>query len=80
MIAAGGIYNAKTAHAAYDLGAEGIQVGTLFIPAEESEAAAAYKLAVLSADDTDTALTKAFTGRWARGIKNTFMERIAAVR
>lgn len=76
VIAAGGIYNAKTAHAAYDLGAEGIQVGTLFIPADESEATAAYKLAVLSAHDTDTKLTKAFTGRWARGIKNTFMERM----
>ena len=58
------------------LGAEGIQVGSLFIPSEESEASEAYKSAVLSSKDTDTALTNVFTGRWARGIKNDFMKTI----
>ncbi|OOQ61495.1 NAD(P)H-dependent flavin oxidoreductase [Mucilaginibacter pedocola] len=78
LLAAGGIYNAATVKAAFALGASGIQVGSLFITADESAASEAYKNAVLSATDASTALTRAFSGRWARGIQNEFMARMEA--
>lgn len=74
VLAAGGIADGKAFRAALELGAAGVQAGSIFIPAAESIACEAYKEAVLSAADTDTELTKAFSGRWARGIKNKFME------
>ena len=78
LLAAGGIYNAPTMKAAFALGASGVQVGSLFITTDESAASEAYKQAVLSATDTPTALTRAFSGRWARGIQNEFMRRMEA--
>jgi len=78
LLAAGGIYNAKTVKAAFALGAMGIQVGSLFIPAEESLASEAYKKSVLQAEDTSTTLTRAFSGKWARGIENQLMTRMAS--
>ena len=76
LLAAGGIYNDRTVKAAFALGASGIQVGSLFVAADESLACEAYKKALLNAKDTSTALTRTFSGRWARGIQNTFMQRM----
>lgn len=73
VLAAGGINSGNTIQAAFLLGAKGVQVGTAFIASNESKAIAAYKAALTYAADTDTALTKAFSGRWARGIRNTLM-------
>lgn len=78
VIAAGGIFDGRTIRAAFTLGAAGVQVGTLFIPADESAASEGYKQAVLSAKDTDTKLTRALSGRWARGIRNRLMVDIEA--
>lgn len=78
LLAAGGIYDARTIKAAFALGASGVQVGSLFITADESAASEAYKQAVLNAQDSSTALTRAFSGRWARGIQNEFMARMDA--
>lgn len=76
LIAAGGIYNSETIQSAFALGASGVQIGSLFIPAEESAASETYKKAVLNATDASTKLTRAFTGRWARGISNEFMHKV----
>jgi len=76
VIAAGGLFDERTVKAAFILGAAGAQLGSLFIASEESGASEAYKDAVRTAQDTSTSLTKAFSGRWARGIKNGFMERV----
>ena len=73
VIAAGGIVDGRTIRAAFQLGASGVQAGTLFVPSAESVANEGYKDAVVSAKDTDTQLTRAFSGRWARGIRNEFM-------
>jgi len=78
VIAAGGIVDARTIRAAFQLGASGVQAGTLFVPSAESAANEGYKDAVVSARDTDTQLTRAFSGRWARGIRNEFMQNIEA--
>jgi nitronate monooxygenase len=76
VVAAGGIANERAVRAAFALGASGVQIGSLFITCDESLASEAYKEAVLASGDTSTTLTQAFTGRWARGIKNEFMRQI----
>lgn len=75
-IAAGGIYSAETIKATFELGAVAVQIGTAFIATEESKAIVSYKTRVRQAKDTDTTLTKTFSGRWARGIRNEFMAEI----
>jgi nitronate monooxygenase len=75
-IAAGGINSAQTMKAAFTLGAGAVQIGTAFIGTEESIAIASYKERVGGARDTDTVLTRAVTGRWARGIKNQLINKI----
>ncbi|WP_155206388.1 NAD(P)H-dependent flavin oxidoreductase [Xanthovirga aplysinae] len=58
------------------LGAKGVQIGSAFIASPESLASDAYKKAVKNSSDTETKLTKTFSGKWARGIKNKFMETV----
>ncbi|KEQ29367.1 hypothetical protein N180_07415 [Pedobacter antarcticus 4BY] len=74
VIAAGGIFDHRTIKAVFTLGAAGAQLGSYFLAAEESAASEVYKERVLSSTDTSTELTQAFTGKWARGIGNSFME------
>ena len=74
LIAAGGIFDHRTVKAALALGASGVQIGSLFLAADESDASESYKDDVLKSTDTSTSLTQGFSGRWARGIKNMFME------
>lgn len=74
LIAAGGINNPETIKAAFTLGANAIQVGSAFIATKESKAILSYQNRLSYIKDTDTILTRAFSGRWARGIKNEFIE------
>jgi nitronate monooxygenase len=75
-IAAGGINSASAIKAAFDLGAVAVQMGTAFISTEESLAITSYRAKLEQAKDTDTVLTRAFSGRWARGIRNEMMREI----
>ncbi len=75
-IAAGGINSPQTMKAAFSLGASAVQMGTAFIGTDESEAMPSYKRRLATAKDTDTTLTRAFSGRWARGIRNEMMNEI----
>lgn len=77
VIAAGGLFDHRTIRAAFALGAEGVQLGTYFIAAEESAASKGYKDCLLLSSDTSTELTRAFSGKWARGIRNSFMEEMS---
>ena len=72
MIAAGGIAGPGEVHQALTAGAIAVQAGTAFLAAAESGAAAVYK-AALTAPGASTAVTRAFSGRFARGISNDFM-------
>ena len=74
VIAAGGIFDHRTIKAVLTLGAAGAQLGSYFLAADESAATEVYKEHVLNSTDTSTELTQAFTGRWARGVGNSFME------
>ncbi len=72
VIASGGIMDGRGIVAAAALGASAAQMGTAFLACPESGAAEAYKAAVLAARDDGTLLTRAFSGRMARGIANSF--------
>jgi nitronate monooxygenase len=70
VIAAGGIADGRGIAAALALGAAGVQIGTAFLACEESNAPPAHRQALLSPSSRDTMLTRAFTGRLARGVRN----------
>jgi nitronate monooxygenase len=74
VVAAGGIADARGIAAAFALGAEGVQMGTVFLTCEESGAHALHRKAILSGKAGRTALTRGFTGRLARGIHNELMQ------
>ncbi|MBI1351997.1 MAG: 2-nitropropane dioxygenase [Actinomycetales bacterium] len=70
VIAAGGIADRRGVAAAFALGAQGVQVGTAFLTTRQSAAAASYRAAVRDAAAHDTILTRAMSGRLARGLPN----------
>lgn len=79
VIAAGGVGDARGVAAALALGAAGVQVGTAFLAREESGASAVHRQALLSPEARVTVLTRAFSGRLARGIPNRFQREMATV-
>jgi nitronate monooxygenase len=76
VVAAGGIGDARGVVAAFALGAEGVQMGTAFLACEESGASAHHRKAILNGQAKQTALTRGFTGRLARGIKNRLLDEL----
>ena len=76
VVAAGGIGDARGIVAAFALGAEGVQMGTAFLACEESGANTLHRKAFLSGQAKQTGLTRGFTGRLARGIKNRLLDEL----
>jgi len=74
LIAAGGIYNGKTAVAAFLLGADGIQMGTRFLASKECPISENYKKKILEATMDDIKVVLRFTGHPLRVIKNQLSE------
>src|ERR1700723_4033449 len=74
VVAAGGIADARGIAAAFALGAEGVQMGTVFLACEETGAHPLHRQAILSGRAGRTALTRGFTGRLARGIDNELLK------
>jgi nitronate monooxygenase len=72
LIATGGIATGAAVAAVLSAGAAAAQVGTAFLRAPEAGTAAAHREAL--ATTRETGLTRAFTGRLARGIRNRFMD------
>lgn len=70
VIAAGGIVDARGVKAALMLGAQGVQVGTAFLACDESGASPEHRAALLSDRSMHTVLTRTYSGRLARGIRN----------
>ena len=70
VIGAGGIADGRGLAAAFVLGAQGVQLGTVFLASEECPIAESYKEAVLKANDTDTAVTGRRAGAPVRCIRN----------
>jgi len=73
VVASGGVMDGRGIAAALALGATAVQMGTAFLTCEEAGVSDAYKVAIVRARDNDTRLTRAFSGRPARGIVNRFM-------
>jgi nitronate monooxygenase len=76
VIAAGGIADARGVVAAFALGASAVQIGTASLLCTEAKTSPAYRQALRSAKDNETALTNVFTGRPARGIVNRLVREI----
>lgn len=72
LIAAGGVMTAAGVRAVLALGAVAAQCGTAFLLADEAGTSAPHRAALADPAAT-TALTRAFSGRWARGISNRFL-------
>ncbi len=73
FIAAGGISTREAVAATLAKGAIAVQCGTVFLRCPESGANAADKTALADPGSTTTAVTRAFSGRPARGLRNRFM-------
>ena len=73
QIAAGGIMDARQVRAVLAAGAVAAQCGTAFLRCPESGAQPLLKAALADPSFTGTAVTRAFTGRPARGLVNRFM-------
>ena len=76
VIAAGGIGDARGIVAAFALGAEGVQMGTAYLACEESGANIHHRKALLDGQAKQTTLTRGFTGRLARGVKNRLLDEL----
>ncbi|HEX2561788.1 NAD(P)H-dependent flavin oxidoreductase [Phenylobacterium sp.] len=79
VIAAGGIMDGRGVAAVLALGASAAGMGSAFLMAQESLTGPVWRKAVSEAGDDPTALTRAFTGRHARGVENRFMREMKAV-
>jgi nitronate monooxygenase len=71
LVAAGGIADSGDTRAALAAGARAVQAGSAFLLAAEAGTSEPYRRAVAAGGET--AVTRAFTGRRARGIVNGFM-------
>src|ERR1700758_328181 len=76
VVAAGGIGDARGVIAALALGAEAVQMGTVFLSCEEFGASRLHRETLQRRNAGHTALTKGFTGRLARAIRNRIMENL----
>lgn len=76
VIAAGGIANGKGVAAALLLGADAAQIGTAFLATDESNATAVHRQMLFSDAARYTTLSRAFTGRLARGITSRIAQEL----
>ena len=73
VIASGGIMDGRGIAAVLILGASAAQMGTAFLTCNEAGIATAYRDAILAATEEETRITRAFSGRPARGIINRLL-------
>lgn len=78
VIAAGGIADGRGIAASFMLGAEGVQLGTRFLAAEECQIHPTYKELVVKAKDTDSIVTGRSTGHPCRNVKTKFSKKLAS--
>jgi len=73
LLAAGAVMDGRDLAAVLAAGAVAAQMGTAFLRSDESGAHPLHQQALASPEFTTTALTRAFSGRRARGLHNRFM-------
>ncbi|HEX6064675.1 MAG TPA: nitronate monooxygenase family protein [Longimicrobiales bacterium] len=74
VVAAGGITSGRGVVAALALGAQGAMIGTRFIATPEARARDFYKQALIEGRSDDTVITDAYTGLYARLLRNTYID------
>lgn len=72
LIAAGGLGTVEQIAAALRRGAVAAQIGTALLLADEAGTHQAYRVALKNPEFDSTVVTRAFSGRYARGLANNF--------
>jgi enoyl-[acyl-carrier protein] reductase II len=70
VVAAGGIFDGRGLAASIALGADGVWIGTRFIATPEARAVAGYKEALVASAEDGTVVTRAYTGKTCRVLRN----------
>jgi NAD(P)H-dependent flavin oxidoreductase YrpB (nitropropane dioxygenase family) len=74
VVAGGGVAGPDDVRRILAAGADAVAVGTLLLRTDESGASATHRDALVDPRFTETVLTRAFTGRPARGLRNAFVD------
>ncbi len=75
VIYAGGVFDKKDMDRCFELGADGVQMGTRFVTTEECDATPEFKAAYINSKEEDIKIVKSPVGMPGRAIKNEFTER-----
>src|SRR5665213_1499814 len=76
VVAAGGIFDGRGLAAAIALGADGVWLGTRFIATPEARTVTGYKDALLRSHEDDTVISRGFTGKTLRALRNEWTQHI----
>jgi nitronate monooxygenase len=76
IIASGGLMDGRDIAQALARGASAAQLGTAFLTCPEAGTPEAFRRAILTAREDTTVITRAFSGRPARGMMNTFISKL----
>lgn len=77
LVAAGGIRDTKTMQTVFRAGASGVQVGSMLLRSPESQATDNQRQILKESDRSSIVLTNTLSGRYARGVRNTFIEELS---
>src|SRR5262249_41457151 len=75
IVAAGGLGTAAAVRRVRGIGAAAVQLGTAFLLADEAGTNPVHRAALRDPDFTETVVTRAFTGRYARALRNRFIDK-----
>jgi len=70
VVAAGGLFDGRGLAASLALGADGVWIGTRFIATPEARSTPGYKDALLRTAEDGTVVSRAFTGKTLRAVRN----------
>ncbi len=74
VVAAGGLFDGRGLAAALALGADGVWMGTRFIATPEARSVAGYKDALLRTREDGTTISRAFSGKTMRVVRNDYTD------
>lgn len=74
VIAAGGLMTAADLADVFAFGAVAAQLGTAFLLADEAGSSPVHRAALVDPQFTETVVTRCFSGRYARGLRNRFID------
>jgi enoyl-[acyl-carrier protein] reductase II len=78
VVAAGGIFDGRGLASALTLGADGIWVGTRFIATPEARTVDGYKERLVAMAEDDTVISRAYTGKTCRVVRNRYTDEFEA--